>query len=112
MTQRSMSVRVRSAGQGDRDSTAQSSLRAPGRLRAPTKALPAKQPLPKRMESKLRPARSTLKSPTKRLAAYRAMTSAPASSSPPGYGKHTCSTAPGTMHAWVKGLSTCGLCTP
>ena len=99
MTQRSMSVRVRSAGQGDRDSTAQSSLRAPGRLKAPAKALPAKQPLPKRVESKLRPGRSSLKSPAKRLAPYRAMTSAPAPSSPPACGNHTCRTAPGTMHA-------------
>ena len=74
MTQRSMSVRVRSSAQGDRDSTAQSSLRAPARLKGPSKALPAKKALPRRTESKLRPGASLVKSPHKRVAPYRAVT--------------------------------------
>ena len=78
MTQRSMSVRVRSSGPGQCDSTAQSSLRGPPRLKAPGKALPPKQPLHKRREAQAQPSRASVKSPgNKRLAAYHAMTSAP-----------------------------------
>ena len=73
MSQRSMTVRLKTSGaKAGTDSTAQSSLRAPGSLgKLASKPQGRRAPAPARRPSKLQPAAATLKSPPRRAAAYK-----------------------------------------